>query len=73
MKERTSIKPVYAETFSINFGMTHNLLDEHIDKLMNLVLDYDAHCEKLEQDIEERPNEQLSICNAIQNKLNIKV
>jgi hypothetical protein len=47
MKERTSIKPIYAETFSVDLGL-EPVLEDHVDKTMNLVIDYDAHCEKLE-------------------------
>ena len=67
------MRPVYAETFSVDLSNTHSSVDDHVDRLMNLILDYDAHCEKLEQDIDERENEQLAICNRIQDKLNGKV
>lgn len=73
MKKRVSLRPVYTQTFSVDLSSTHSSVDDHVDRLMNLVLDYDAHCEKLEQDIDERENEQLEICNRIQEKLNLKV
>lgn len=47
MKERTSIKPIYAETFSVDLGL-EPVLEDHVDKTMNLIIEYDAHCEKLE-------------------------
>ena len=57
MKNRTTLKPVYTTSFSVDLSTTHSSVDDHVDKVMNLILDYDAHCEKLEQDIEERDNE----------------
>ena len=50
MRERTSIRPIYAETFSVNLGLGP-LLDDHVDKTMTVVLEYEAHCERKEQDM----------------------
>jgi len=47
MKERTSVRPIYAETFSIELGL-EPVLEDHVDKTMNLVIDYEAYCEKTE-------------------------
>lgn len=47
MKDRTSIKPIYAETFSVDLNL-HHVLEDHVEKTMNLIIDYDATCEKLE-------------------------
>lgn len=72
MKERTSIKPIYAETFSIDLNL-HHVLEDHVDKTMNVIIDFDAHCEKFEQDLQLKTQEQLALCNQIQHKLNTKV
>lgn len=73
LKKRTSLRPVYTSTLSVDLSKTHTDVDNLVDKVMNLILDYDAHCEKLEQDISLREKEQLNVCSMVQNKLNSKV
>ena len=48
MKKRTTLRSVYTETFSVDMSTTHSSVDDLVDKLMNVILDYDAHCEKEE-------------------------
>ena len=41
---------------------------------MNLILDYDAHCEKEEQEVQRRKEkEEIDMYNMIQGRLNNKV
>jgi len=41
---------------------------------MNLILDYDAHCEKEEQEVQRRKEkDQVDMYNMIQGRLNNKV
>ena len=45
-----------------------------VDQFMNLVLDYDAHCEKEEQEVQRRKEkEEMDMYNMIQGRLNNKV
>ena len=65
LKKRTSLRPVYTATLSVDLTRTHNSVDELVDRIMNLVLDYDAHCEKKEQEISEREKEEMAVCNMV--------
>jgi len=73
MKKRVTLRPVYTNTLSVDLSKTHTNVDDLVDKVMNLILDYDAHCEKSEQDMSLREKEQLDVCHMVQNKLNSKV
>lgn len=73
MKKRTTLRPVYTQTFSVDLSKTHSSVDDLVEKVMNLILDYDAHCEKSELGISDREKEELAVCSMIQNKVNSKI
>lgn len=54
MKKRTSIRDVFNQTLSVDMRPTEVLVQNLVDSFMNLILDYDAHCEKEEQEVPER-------------------
>ena len=64
---------MYTNTLAVDLSATHTNVDELIDRIMNLILDYDAHCEKSEQDISLRDTDQLNVVSMMQTKLNAKV
>jgi hypothetical protein len=54
IKKRTSIRDVFNQTLSVDMRPTEVLVQNLVDSYMNLILDYDAHCEKEEQEVPER-------------------
>lgn len=45
LKKRLSIRSAYHNTLNVNMSDTDARVENLIDKFMNIVLDYDAHCE----------------------------
>ena len=71
IKKRTSVRPVFGTTFSVDMSETDMHVQHLVDSFMQTVVDYDAHCEKEEKEVPERiEKEQLDIYNAIQSKIN---
>ena len=54
LKKRTSVRPAYQNTLQMNLSNAHTNVEDIVDQVMNLVLDYDAHCEELESQIAVR-------------------
>lgn len=51
LKKRTSLRPVFTSTLSVDLSSTNVNIEDLVDSFMNVVLDYDAHCEKEEQEV----------------------
>lgn len=58
LKKRTSLRDVYHNTLHVDLSQTDNSVESLVDSYMNLVLDYDAHCEREEQETPVRKEEQ---------------
>jgi len=54
LKKRTSLRAVFHNTLSVDMSQTDQTVESLVDSLMNLVLDFDAHCEKEEQEVPQR-------------------
>ena len=71
IKKRTSVRPVFGTTFSVDMSETDMHAQNLVDSFMQTVVDYDAYCEKEEKEVPERiEKEHLDIYNSIQNKIN---
>ena len=58
LKKRTSLRAVFHTTLNVDMSSTDANVEKLVDSYMNLILDYDAHCEKKEQEISEREKEE---------------
>jgi hypothetical protein len=54
LKKRTSLRPVFHNTLNVDLSGTDSNVESLVDSYMNLILDYDAHCEKEEQEVPVR-------------------
>lgn len=71
IKKRTSIRPTFHTTFSVDMSETDLHVQNLVDSFMNTVVEYDAYCEKEEKEVPERiEKEQLDVYNSIQSKIN---
>jgi len=50
LKKRVSIRAVYHSTLSVDMSQTEENVEHLLDKFMNVILDYDAHCEHEENE-----------------------
>ena len=48
IKKRTSLRSVFHDTLNVDLSETHANTEKLVDSYMNLILDYDAHCEREE-------------------------
>lgn len=74
IKRRTSVRPVFGTTFSVDMSETEMHVQNLVDSFMQTVVDYDAYCEKEEKEVPERiEKEHIDIQNNVQSIINAKV
>lgn len=73
MKKETSVRSAFGNSFDIDLSQTHGMIQDTVEKIMTLVLEYDAHCEQMEQDLNLKPGAEVAVHNLVQEKLNAKV
>jgi len=66
LKKRLSIRAVYHSTLGVDMSDTDRSVEHLVDLFMNIVLDYDAHCENEENEVPvRREAEELATYNKI--------